>query len=548
MIFAPGATSQSIDVLVVDDTGLPVSGLVAATFPTIKYSLAGANADVTITPSDLASLVTAWTSSGVKERGEGRYRLDLPNAALASAGMVTIRGEDTGKRLICEPITVVNVGTSTLTQTQVTGGAYALNSSSFAFNAALPLTTQQKADVTAAVPTAAEITSAVWGAVARTLTSLSGLTVDTVTTLTTLPTAPTDWVTAAAVSAAAVTKIQSGLSTYAGADTSGTTDLLSRLSSSRAGYLDNLNVGGVVASQSDINTLNQSASRRVLLTTSPQFERPESGSNTYQIQARTYDGDGAATNADSTPTLTATGITSGSLAGNLSVASSPATGVYRWTYTVANNATQEQVRFDLSATIGGSTFTIESFTQVVDLVSATWTSTDASHLAAIYDKLPSKTYLTGTNNSDGDVQMDEATGNFPGSVGSISGITFPTNFGVLGVNSSGHISRVVLTDTVTTYTGNTPQTGDAYAAVSALSVPTTAQIADKVLGRNLAGGSDGGRTVKDALRASRNKVAFDVPSSGQFTVYAEDDTTPAWVGTYTRSADAVNALTVVDPS
>ena len=42
-------------------------------------------------------------------------------------------------------------GTSTLTQTQVTGGAYALNSSSFAFNAALDFTTTQKAATLARV-------------------------------------------------------------------------------------------------------------------------------------------------------------------------------------------------------------------------------------------------------------------------------------------------------------------------------------------------------------------------------------------------------------
>lgn len=43
------------------------------------------------------------------------------------------------------------LGTSTLTQTQVTGGAYALNSASFAFNAALDFTTTQKAATIATV-------------------------------------------------------------------------------------------------------------------------------------------------------------------------------------------------------------------------------------------------------------------------------------------------------------------------------------------------------------------------------------------------------------
>jgi hypothetical protein len=70
---------------------------------------------------------------------------------------------------------------------------------------------------------------------------------------------------------------------------------------------------------------------------------------------------------------------------------------------------------------------------------------------------------------------------------------------------------------------------------------------DKVLGRNIASGSDGGRTVGQALAASRNKVAFDVPSSGQFTVFANDDTTPLWTGTYTATAGA-DPVTAIDPA
>jgi len=83
------------------------------------------------------------------------------------------------------------------------------------------------------------------------------------------------------------------------------------------------------------------------------------------------------------------------------------------------------------------------------------------------------------------------------------------------------------------------------AIVSAIAaLPTTAAIADKLLGRNLAGGSDGGRMVKDALRALRNKVT-DV--AGALTVYAEDDSTTAWSATTTRDG-AAGALTAVDPA
>lgn len=157
--------------------------------------------------------------------------------------------------------------------------------------------------------------------------------------------------------------------------------LLTRLSSARAGYLDNLSAGAVATVQ-DINNLNQSASRRVLLTTVGQMERPESGSTTYQVEARTYTGDGALVNADTTPTLTATGLTTGSLAANLSAATNPSTGVYRWTYTASSAATLEQVRFDLSCAISSDTQTMSVHSQVCDFVAATFTTTDRATLNA----------------------------------------------------------------------------------------------------------------------------------------------------------------------
>ncbi len=71
-------------------------------------------------------------------------------------------------------------------------------------------------------------------------------------------------------------------------------------------------------------------------------------------------------------------------------------------------------------------------------------------------------------------------------------------------------------------------------------IPTSAQNADKLLGRNLAGAADGGRTVKDALRASRNKSQL---VGGTLTVYQEDDATPAWTADVTTaSRDPVSGI------
>jgi hypothetical protein len=72
---------------------------------------------------------------------------------------------------------------------------------------------------------------------------------------------------------------------------------------------------------------------------------------------------------------------------------------------------------------------------------------------------------------------------------------------------------------------------------------TPAQVADALLQRSLAGGADGGRTVRDALRASRNRVVI---SGSTLTVYAEDDTTVAWTATITTAQR--EALQGVDPA
>jgi hypothetical protein len=69
-------------------------------------------------------------------------------------------------------------------------------------------------------------------------------------------------------------------------------------------------------------------------------------------------------------------------------------------------------------------------------------------------------------------------GNVVGSVGSIAGVTFPTNFGSLLINASGHVSRVVLVDTTTT---NTDMRGTDNAALASNWTATRAGYLDSVL-------------------------------------------------------------------
>lgn len=77
--------------------------------------------------------------------------------------------------------------------------------------------------------------------------------------------------------------------------------------------------------------------------------------------------------------------------------------------------------------------------------------------------------------------------------------------------------------------------------MSTSNLPTEA--ADALLGRNVAGGSSSGRTVKEALYFLRNKWTA---ISGTLTVYGTDDTTAAWTSALTQTAG--NPVSASDPA
>lgn len=70
-----------------------------------------------------------------------------------------------------------------------------------------------------------------------------------------------------------------------------------------------------------------------------------------------------------------------------------------------------------------------------------------------------------------------------------------------------------------------------------------AAVADKILGRNIAGGSDGGRTVTSALRRVRNRRRIN---GGNLETYREDDTTLDHSDAITTGVR--NPITESDPS
>jgi hypothetical protein len=76
-----------------------------------------------------------------------------------------------------------------------------------------------------------------------------------------------------------------------------------------------------------------------------------------------------------------------------------------------------------------------------------------------------------------------------------------------------------------------------------LSTPGNEAVADATINRNIQGGSNTGRTVRQALAALRNKV---VVSGGTMTVYATDDSASEWTASVNTTAG--NPITTIDPA
>lgn len=88
----------------------------------------------------------------------------------------------------------------------------------------------------------------------------------------------------------------------------------------------------------------------------------------------------------------------------------------------------------------------------------------------------------------------------------------------------------------------TPAAGDPYAVYVGSLALTGAELADSILTRNIASGSDGGRNVSSALMPLRNKVTT---GGSTITVFSTDDTTSAWTGSITTAG---SALASIDPA
>lgn len=181
-----------------------------------------------------------------------------------------------------------------------------------------------------------------------------------------------------------------------------------RVTATRAGYLDNLSAGAV-ATQDTVNAITNTTRTKVVAPTEVQL--PASGSRQFVVDLLLYDNAGNMEAPDSTPTITAANEAGVARSANLSAVSTVSTGHYRATYTVADTHAEEQVVFTWTAVEGASSLKATHSMTVVAVSSGSgFTTADRTKLESVFNKLPSKAYLTGTAAADGDIDLDQLDG------------------------------------------------------------------------------------------------------------------------------------------
>lgn len=176
--------------------------------------------------------------------------------------------------------------------------------------------------------------------------------------------------------------------------------LLSRLTATRAGYLDNLS-GGAIATQADVQAITQA--QRVRIALPEQLERPDSDSTDFRIWIYVYNEAHEAEDLDSVPSVTAENNAGTDRSSNLGTPAKlgSSTGIYYVDYTVASTHAIEGLLFKVTATEGSTATEYPAATAIVDTTAVDFTSADRTKLEAIHGKLPSASYLPGVSNADG---------------------------------------------------------------------------------------------------------------------------------------------------
>src|SRR3990167_7538527 len=216
-------------------------------------------------------------------------------------------------------------------------------------------------------------------------------------------------------------------------DMRGTNDaaLASAWTGTRAGYLDNLNVGGNVASSAEVTAIQNNT--RAVRVVPPVLERPDSGSTVFRVELLLYDETGGMEAPDAAPTISVVNQAGTSRDANLDATTMSliSTGRYRSTYTVASDHAIEELIVAFSVIEGGATRIFANPVQTVDTTAVDFTADDRTKLellatdyttarAAKLDNLDVAVSSRGTSTYAGGA-VASVSGNVSGSVGSVAG-------------------------------------------------------------------------------------------------------------------------------
>lgn len=371
--------------------------------------------------------------------------------------------------------------------------------------------------------------------------------------------------------------------TNAPSDSSGVTTLLSRLSSARAGYLDNLSAGAV-ALASTFTGITSLAQWLGLLA------GKQTGNSTARTEVRAT-GAGSGTFDETTDSLEAARDNVGTAGAGLTAADDAvitAVGALPTANAIADQVWDEVLSGHLT---GGST---GAGLNAAGSAGDPWaTSLPGAYSAGTAGKIlgdnlnatvSSRATQTSVDAVDDLIDTEIADiqsrlpaalvgGKIDANVGAISGDTVAADNLEAAADGTGYNlgGGAVVAASVTagvTVTTNNDKTGysvgsggigassfaagaidSAAIAASAIGASELAQdaareIADEVLDRDIAGGASGGaRNVRSALRRLRNRARV---SGGTATIYQEDDTTSAWTAAVTTTAG--DPVSEVDPA
>lgn len=203
--------------------------------------------------------------------------------------------------------------------------------------------------------------------------------------------------------------------------------LISRLTASRAGYLDNLNIGGNVASSAEVTAIQNNT--RVVRVVPSVIERPDAAPDTYRVELLLYDDNGNMEAPDSAPTIALVnqGGTDRSSRLDSTTMALIETGRYRAIYTADPGDALEQLVWTFSVVEGGATRKYGNQSVVVDTTAVDFTSADRTKLEALETRLTATRAGYLDNLSAGAVAtasaLSTAAGNVATILGKFTGIT-----------------------------------------------------------------------------------------------------------------------------